>query len=590
MKTETGKSRFSLNSSSDGKLLALISGISGKVLKLTAAVENIQGKTLEYIATLFYAVAHLLMAIVHEPWFDEAVAWQIARCASVSDILIEIPHYEGHPPLWHLILLPFAKLGAPYELSLSIVSLIFAGTTVSLIIWKSPFPRIIRLLLPFTYFFFYQYGVISRPYCVMMLAFVLLAMTYRNRNEQPWKYTLCLMFLCLTSAYGIVMAGGLAIAWVWEIWNLRKIKDFIASCLKDKRIFCLAGLLAFALLLIALIMPREDTYALNPAEEREIRNGFAIRLFYMLTSSISDVLITDVYSDYSFLKTTYLSYSGLICSCLLGALILFTIACYGKKKKTALLFFIPYTLFGVFSSIVYVCLHHIGIVLLLFVFWLWASLQAPDSDTDTAPFIQANREIIHNLLIFLGSSIVLMSLTWNITACIQDIYNDYAAGRTVSKFIAENNLDDYNIMGTWDVAYAKDSSEIIAMDTNHFLYVDNVAPYFDHNIFYNFMDGSDSQNYTSHKRATEEENKQNLAKWKEKGYPDVLFMPVDINAIWNYDELNYSDYTMVYYEPTYRIWKFGKQTHGVSIYVRDDLLYTLGLEEVEWYNLYDSNY
>lgn len=588
MKTETGKSRFSLSSSSDGKLLALISGISGKVLNLTSAVENIQGKSLECIATLLYAIAHLLMAIVHEPWFDEAVAWQIARCASVSDILFEIPHYEGHPPLWHLILLPFAKLGAPYELSLSIANLIFTGSAVGLIIWKSPFPRIVRLLLPFTYFFFYQYGVISRPYCLMMLAFVLLAMAYHNRNEQPWKYTLCLVFLCLTSAYGIVMAGGLAIAWVLEIWNLRKIKDFIASCLKDKRIYCLAGLLAFALLLIALIMPHEDTYALNPVEEGDIRNGFGIRLVYMLMSSISDVLITDTYSDYSFLKTTYMSYSALICSCFIGAMILYVIACYGKRKKTALLFFIPYILFGIFSSIVYVCLHHIGIVLLLFVFWLWASIQVPDSNTDTAPFIQDNRELIHHLLVFVATASMLMSLIWNITACIQDIYKDYAVGRNISKFIAENNLDDYNIMAEWDVKYAQSTSEILAMDTQHCVYTDSLSPYFEHNIFYNFMNGEDSLNYMSHKLATEEQNARNLAKWKEKGYPDVLFQSPDINVLWDSEELNYLDYTLVYYETHERIWKINSQTSVVSLRVRNDLVDDLGLEEVEWYNAFEQ--
>lgn len=51
---------------------------------------------------LMYCVLHLFMTLFHEPWYDEAEAWQIARCASIKDILFTIPHYEGHPPLWHL--------------------------------------------------------------------------------------------------------------------------------------------------------------------------------------------------------------------------------------------------------------------------------------------------------------------------------------------------------------------------------------------------------------------------------------------------------------------------------------------------------
>ena len=61
--------------------------------------------------------------VFHEPWFDEAQSWAIARSGTIKEILFEIPHYEGHPPLWHLILVPFAKLGAPYELSLAAVNI-----------------------------------------------------------------------------------------------------------------------------------------------------------------------------------------------------------------------------------------------------------------------------------------------------------------------------------------------------------------------------------------------------------------------------------------------------------------------------------
>ncbi len=151
--------------------------------------------------------------------FDEAEAWQIARSVTLKTLFLETTHYEGHPPLWHLILMPLAKAGAPYELSLSLVSLAFMGTAVFLILWRAPFPRLVRLLLPFTYFFFYQYGVISRVYCVLTLAFVLLAIVYRSRNERPGRYVAALILMCVTLAYGLVIAGGLALVWLWEIGN-----------------------------------------------------------------------------------------------------------------------------------------------------------------------------------------------------------------------------------------------------------------------------------------------------------------------------------------------------------------------------------
>ena len=134
------------------------------------------------IVFILYIILLSAVTYFHEPWFDEAQAWQISRCASLSDILFKIPHYEGHPQLWHLLLLPFAKTGMPYEFSLAFVNILFCAAAVWILIFRTKLPDLMRLTLPFTYFFFYQYGVISRPYSVMMLAFMLCAVFYREKN------------------------------------------------------------------------------------------------------------------------------------------------------------------------------------------------------------------------------------------------------------------------------------------------------------------------------------------------------------------------------------------------------------------------
>ena len=195
----------------------ILTAAADGVTDFARSVEALPGKVPEILALIIYAAAHLGMSLVHEPFFDEAEAWQIARSVSLKTLFLETTHYEGHPPLWHLILMPLAKAGAPYELSLTLVSLAFMGMAVFLILRYAPFPRLVRLLLPFTYFFFYQYGVISRVYCVLTLAFVLLAMAYRRRNERPGRYVAVLILLCVTMAYGLVIAGGLALVWLCEI-------------------------------------------------------------------------------------------------------------------------------------------------------------------------------------------------------------------------------------------------------------------------------------------------------------------------------------------------------------------------------------
>ena len=68
------------------------------------AFERLPGVAPEWIAFALYVALLCIVASFHEPWFDEAQSWQIARVASLRDILFSIPHYEGHPPLWHLLL------------------------------------------------------------------------------------------------------------------------------------------------------------------------------------------------------------------------------------------------------------------------------------------------------------------------------------------------------------------------------------------------------------------------------------------------------------------------------------------------------
>ncbi len=100
--------------------------IAGGIASFSEKIERISGKMPEHIAIALYFIGHLLMMLVHEPWFDEALAWLIARDSSLYEILFVAPRYEGHPSLCHLVLAPCARAGASYELSLSLISLFFS--------------------------------------------------------------------------------------------------------------------------------------------------------------------------------------------------------------------------------------------------------------------------------------------------------------------------------------------------------------------------------------------------------------------------------------------------------------------------------
>lgn len=541
----------------------------------------VQERYIRMAVMLLYAVLHLLMAIVHEPWFDEAEAWQIAKSASLQTLLTEVTHYEGHPPLWHLILMPFAKAGAPYELSLTLISLAFTGAVVYLILRFSPFPLWVRVTLPFTYFFFYQYSVIARVYCVMMLEFVLLAMAYKYRNTKPVWYVGVMMLICVTNAYGIVLAGGLSIVWLWEIWRENCQKGFRwKSLVQDRRLWYLAGLLLVALMAICQIMPREDTYATSSRGLCEVRNPFWLRLLYMILILPADVTMTNVFSDDGFLSMTNFMPISLASGCIMGIIIVGLIVWFGRREHTLCLLAVPYLLFSLFASVVYFALHHMGIGLLFMLFWIWVSVEKQSKRNHGLRFDKSILKIAKGMTILS----LCVSISWSVSACVLDMGREYSVGRSMAAFMKEYRLDQYRIMAMWKII-RDEEGEIIARDTNFCEGVVEIAPYFNQNIVYNFNYGRDDRNYITHISADEKQNAIAYETWKKEGYPEVLLMQPELSELYDANELSMRDYALVYYAPSELVWKNTSEYYVNYIYVRRDLLEKIGIEEIDIHNL-----
>ena len=119
------------------------------------------------ITTLFlivggYGAAH------HEMWRDEIQAWLLARdSTSVFDLLANMK-YEGHPPLWHLCLMPLTRI-THSPIIMQVFHLLIAATTVFLFTRYAPFHWIHKFLFAFGYFALYEYAIIARNYALGLL-------------------------------------------------------------------------------------------------------------------------------------------------------------------------------------------------------------------------------------------------------------------------------------------------------------------------------------------------------------------------------------------------------------------------------------
>ena len=200
------------------------------------------------------AAVLLLMLFVHSRWEDEGQAWLLARDASPWDLFAHLLRYEGSPGLWHLLLMPFAKAGLPFG-TIGVVSGTVALVSSYLFLRWSPFPAVVRVLFPLSYFILYQYGVIARSYCLLPPLMFGVAMLYPRWRDRPIAMAVMLCLVANVSLHGTLLALGIVVA---SVPAAQKAWPTLSPQLR-RRHLAAAGLGAVVLLgLIAILLPPHD--------------------------------------------------------------------------------------------------------------------------------------------------------------------------------------------------------------------------------------------------------------------------------------------------------------------------------------------
>ena len=137
-----------------------------------------------------YLIFNAVLLAMHEPWRDEANVWLMGRELSPIQLLQEIK-YQGHPCLWYLLVMPFAKMGFSLR-TIEIISFLVMSASAAVFIWKAPFHSITQAACLFSPVFTYFYSCIARNYCLIALLLILLAWQYPKRNERSILYGLLL--------------------------------------------------------------------------------------------------------------------------------------------------------------------------------------------------------------------------------------------------------------------------------------------------------------------------------------------------------------------------------------------------------------
>ena len=132
----------------------------------------------------FFAYALLLFfaTLKHTFWRDEAEAWMVARSSSTVLSLLHNSRYEGHPPLWYLVLYGLSRFSWNPDW-MKLPNFLFAIVAVGLILTAFRLSLPVRLGLIFSYYMLFEYGLLTRNY-MFGIVFLLAAVTVLRRRDE----------------------------------------------------------------------------------------------------------------------------------------------------------------------------------------------------------------------------------------------------------------------------------------------------------------------------------------------------------------------------------------------------------------------
>jgi hypothetical protein len=200
---------------------------------------------LDLVATAVLTTIAAISAARHSLWRDEVQAWAIAASSHSLGELFDALRFEGHPPVWYLLLTPVTRLtGNPR--AMLIVTVISFGAAALVVLRTAPWSRLLSVALLAGYFPLYEFTAIARGYSIgMLLTFGLCAVSWPRRGERRWPALgVVAALLALTSVANACVAAAIVAGSLVD--EATRTGRFDWSRLRPRRIWVSVGAAAVA--------------------------------------------------------------------------------------------------------------------------------------------------------------------------------------------------------------------------------------------------------------------------------------------------------------------------------------------------------
>src|ERR1039458_874046 len=365
----------------------------------------------------------------HEPWADEAQAWQLARTLSIRALFQTYIRYEGTPGLWHFLLWILNRAYVSYT-GLHWICGAIAVVSTSFLVLNSPFPRYLKLALPFTFFLLFQYAVVARSYVLVPLMLFTIASWWKKR---PLVVAVLLGLLANCAIHAAVISGGLAIVWRVEQVRAGSAKDPPG---RRKLLLCASIIISFYAFALWTAWPPSD---------------------------LTYITIVRGYTP-PFLLSTLVPLVMPICQPLILSIPFWIAIILVFSARRSSFYLLPVLFFTVFSGVICGGFWHWGLIVPLLICLLWITWPSPGSCVSWYE-IAGRAELIY---------MVGVQILWSAYAIHFDHYNAYSPDLAAAQFLKPLVEDGAAIAATY-----------LDESPSHVAGAFGILPYFDRNIYIN---------------------------------------------------------------------------------------------------------
>ena len=395
------------------------------------------------LVTGAYGLALAVLLAHHELWADEIQAWLLARDSGGVPELLANLRYEGHPPLWHLLLMPLTRMTNDPS-AMQALHWAIAVSAVYVIVRHAPFTALQRALLPFGYYPLYEYGAISRNYALGLLCAAAACSLLRRWRRAPWRLGAVLFLMSLTSLHACILAIGIALGLAVD-WAFARRPAGDSGVGRGWRPLGGLALAAAGVVLFVVLV--------NPAADHGTRENWRLTFDIGLLASTTAVY-ANAFLPPMGIPSFWFSYGQVVVFFVEGILFAFPvlalIIALNLRRPAALcmyLFCVGGLLAFFYLKFIGHSRHH-GFLLIALLILVWGRASLASIPAAPGALARAAERAVGPLLT-LWLAVHAVSGAW---AAVDEVRRPFSNAERTARFIEDQGLIDMPMLGTHDGA------------------------------------------------------------------------------------------------------------------------------------------